>query len=230
MSAAAFLLVAGLAASEAAEITGKITFEGATPKMKKIKMEADPVCAELHAGQPLRSEEVVVNDNSTLKNVLVYVKKGAEGKKFDVPKDAVVLKQEGCHYVPHVFGIMVGQTLKIVNGDNTLHNIHAVPKANPEMNFAQPKKGDEKVTKFTRSEVVVPFKCDVHPWMSAYAAVLEHPFHSVSDGQGAFSIKGLPAGDYVIEAWHEKYGAQEQTVRVAETETKELEFKFKAAQ
>jgi hypothetical protein len=73
---------------------------------------------------------------------------------------------------------------------------------------------------------MVPFKCDVHPWMSAYAGVLDHPFFSVSNDKGEFEIKNLPPGTYTIEAWHEKFGTLTQTVTVKPGETKQIEFTF----
>ena len=220
-------LVAMIAqAADSASVSGKITFEGTAPKAKKIKTDADPKCAEMHADDPLKSEEVVVNENGTLKNVFVYVKTGLEGKTYEPPKTPVELDQRGCHYVPHVFGMMAKQPLKIVNGDDTLHNIHAMPTNSKEFNVGQPNKGMETIRTFAAPEVMVHFKCDVHPWMSAYAGVLSHPFYSVSGDDGSYSLKGLPAGDYEIAAWHEKYGEQTQKVKLNDGEAKTVEFKF----
>ena len=232
--AIALALVLGAAhtvrAAESASVSGKVTFEGTPPKAKKIKVDADPKCAEMHADEPLVDESVVVNDNGTLRNVMVYVKSGLEGKTFEAPKEPAELDQKGCHYVPRVFGIQAKQPLKIVNSDDTLHNVHALPKNNPEFNTAQPNKGMEKTIRFGKPEVMVPFKCDVHPWMASYAAVLDHPFYSVTGTDGAFSIKGLPDGEYEIVAWHEKYGEKSQKVKVAAGEAKTIEFAFKAAE
>ena len=123
--------------THAANLTGKINFEGDAPRAKRIKVDADPVCAEMHADEPLTSEEVVVNDNDTLRWVFVYVKSGLEGKTFEPPKEPVELDQEGCHYRPHVFGMMAKQPLKIVNSDDTLHNVHALPANSKEFNIGQ---------------------------------------------------------------------------------------------
>ena len=140
------------------------------------------------------------------------------------------LDQKGCHYVPHVFGMMAKQKLLIKNTDDTLHNIHAMPTANKEFNIGQPNQGMETTRTFAQPEVMVHFKCDVHPWMSAYVGVLSHPFFGVTGEDGTFSIKGLPAGEYTLEAWHEKYGPQTQTVKVAAGESKTVDFKFKATE
>lgn len=213
-------------ASGSASIRGAIKFEGAPPAPAKIKMDADPVCQQQHAS-PMSSEEVVVNANGTLQNVFVYVKEGAQGS-VPPPTTAVTLDQAGCWYHPHVFGVQVGQPLEIINSDATLHNVNAKPTSNQPFNIAQPMKGMKTTKKFANPEVMVRFKCNVHPWMSAYGGVVGHPFFSVSGADGSFAISGLPAGTYTLEAWHEKYGTQTQSVTVADGETKSVDFTFKA--
>lgn len=213
-------------------VSGTATFDGPPPTMKPVKMDSDPVCALQHP-EPLTKESVIVGPDGGLKNVFVYVKSGEEldamieNGEIKTPTEPVSLDQHGCHYVPHVFGIMVGQPLEIKNSDQTLHNIHAMPKEGA-FNIGMPGKPEPwKVTKsFKAKEVMVPIKCDVHSWMNAYAGVLNHPFYSVSDDQGKFEIKDLPPGDYVVEAWHEKLGTSEQKVTVAEGTPAALSFKF----
>ncbi len=222
--------ISPVCAADTASVSGKVAFEGTPPKAKKIKVDADPKCAEMHMDEPLYTQEVQVNENGTLRNVFVYVKSGLEGKTFEPPKTPAELDQEGCMYHPHVFGMQAKQPLKIKNSDDTLHNIHAMPTKSKEFNIGQPNKGMEMTRTFATPEVMVKFKCDVHPWMSAYAGVLDHPFYSVTGADGSFAIKGLPAGEYVIEAWHEKYGAQTQTVKVGDGEAKEIQFAFKAGE
>jgi len=214
-------------AAGGATLTGKVSFEGAAPKMDAIKMDADAFCKAEHK-EPVYSQEVVVNPNNTLRWVLVYVKEGVSGS-YPVPKDAVTLDQHGCQYSPHIFGIQAGQTLKILNSDATLHNIHALPKKNPEFNIGQPFPKMVTEKKFDQPEVPVRFKCDVHKWMGAYCAVLNHPFYAVTGDQGTFEIKNLPPGNYVIEAWHEKYGTRTQNVTISGTEAKSVDFSFKAS-
>lgn len=213
-------------AGGSASIRGTIRFEGTAPQPGKVKMDADPVCQQQHTS-PVYTEEVVVNPNGTLKNVFVSVKEGLQGT-FPAPTTPVVLNQLGCWYTPHVFGIQVEQPFEIVNSDPTLHNVNAKPAANQPFNIAQPTKGMKSTKKFAKPEVGVKFKCNVHPWMSAYAGVVAHPFFAVSDETGSFTIAGLPAGTYVLEAWHEKYGAQTQTVSVSDGETKSIEWTFTA--
>jgi hypothetical protein len=122
-------------------------------------------------------------------------------------------------YDPHVFGMQANQPLKILNSDETLHNVHSLPEKSTQFNLAMPFKGMELTKKFSKPEVMVKIKCDVHPWMAAYVGVLDHPFFAVSAADGAFQMPKLPAGTYTIEAWHEKFGTQTQTVALGEGET-----------
>lgn len=208
-----------------ATIIGTVQWQGAVPKPKRIRVDTDPFCAQMHP-DPLFAENIVVNENKTLRNVFVYVSQGLEAFTFEAPKTAVTLDQRGCQYQPHVLGIMARQPLKIVNSDNTLHNIHVLAKINQEFNVGQPNLGMEKLRAFAQPEVMIPVKCDVHPWMRAYIGVLEHPFYSVTGDTGLFQISGLPSGNYLVEAWHEVYGVQTQLVSVAGQETKEVTFTF----
>jgi plastocyanin len=212
-------------AKGAATVTGKVNFEGTAPQMAQIKMDADAFCKGEHK-EPVYEQEVVVNPNKTLQWVLVYVKEGVTGN-YPPPTEAITLDQHGCQYHPHIFGIQVGQPLRILNSDGTLHNIHALPKKNAEFNIGQPFKGMETIKKFDTAETPVRFKCDVHKWMGAYTGVFNHPFFAVTNDQGVFEIKNLPPGNYVIEAWHEKYGPQTQNVTITGNETKTVDFNFK---
>jgi plastocyanin len=207
-------------------ITGKILFDGDAPTYKKVKMSADPACKAMHS-EPVYPESIVVNENGTLRWVMVYVKEGASGK-FEKPKDPVVLDQVGCMYQPHVFTIIAGQPLEIRNSDEVLHNVHALPETNKPFNIAQPIKGLKTKKKFDKPETPFRIKCDVHPWMACYVGVFEHPFHAVTGEDGTFKIDGRPAGDYVIETWHEKFGTQTQSVTVAAGEAKTLDITYKA--
>jgi plastocyanin len=210
-------------------VTGKISFSGAAPKFKPLGMDADSVCAAKHS-KPVYPETVVANDNGTLRNVLVYVKSGLEGKTFAVPDQPVQLDQDGCMYKPHVVGVQAGQTFKVITSDNTTHNIHPMPKVNREWNLSQPPGADPIVRTFSRPEVSIPVKCNQHPWMRAYIHVLSHPFYSVSGSDGTFRLEGLPPGDYEIEAVQEEYGAVTQKVSVGPKETKSVDFAYKANQ
>jgi plastocyanin len=206
-------------------VTGRIAFMGTAPDPRVIRMDSDPLC--LREGQAVYSEVLIVGPSNGLQNAFVYVKDGLGDWTFPVPTTPVVLDQEGCRYMPHVFGVRAGQPVEIVNSDPTFHNVNARPKINREFNFGQHKQGERTTRTFDLPEVMIPFRCDVHGWMNAYAGVLPHPFFSVSRADGSYEITGLPAGTYTIEVWHEQLGTQIQTVTISEDSTNpQLDFTF----
>jgi plastocyanin len=188
-------------------VTGAVAYNGTPPAPKKIDTSADPVCGQKNPN--LETEDTVVKDGK-LANAFVYIKEGtaADGTKiteltFPVPSDPVTLDQNGCHYRPHVLGMQANQKLRITNSDPTQHNIHPTPKNNPEWNQTQPNGAPPIEKTFSRAEVLVPVKCNQHPWMKAYIGVLKHPFYAVSGEDGSYTIKGVPPGTYTVVAWHE---------------------------
>jgi len=211
----------------AATIKGKVTFDGTAPTNAPIKMNADPFCMTANK-TPQTQETYMVGKAGELGNVFVYVSDGLGDRTFQAPTDAVVIDQKNCRYHPHVLGLMVGQPLQILNSDGTLHNIHAIPMKNQEFNTGQPIQGMKTDHVFTAAETMVPFKCDVHGWMNAYAGVLPHPYFAVTGEDGTFTIKNLPPGTYKLTAWHEKAGTMTADVTVAAKEEKENNFTFKA--
>jgi plastocyanin len=206
----------------AAVVTGRVTFTGKAPAAEPISMASDPRCT--NPGAVART--IITGADGGLQNVFVYVKDGLGNLAFPVPSTPVVLDQKGCEYRPHVFGVQVGQPIEIVNSDPTLHNIHAWPMANQEFNVGQALQGLRHTHTFTTKEVMVPFKCDVHKWMNAFVGVLDHPFYAVTQGDGSFSLKGLPPGTYTLEAWHETLGTMTQSVTLGAKETKDVAFTF----
>ncbi len=207
-------LLTGTAAFGQVSVKGKATFTGTAPKPKAISMDADSVCAGKHTAGPVFAANSIVKADGSLKNVFVYVSKGLEGKTFPAPSAPVVLDQNGCEYSPHVFGILPGQQLKVVNSDATTHNVHALAEVNEEFNVGQRAGAPPIVKAFPKPEVTVPLVCNQHPWMRAVAHVVTNPYFAVSDADGAFELKGLPPGNYVITAIHEKYGTTTQNVTV----------------
>jgi len=196
-------------------ITGTITFEGKAPKMKPLKVDADPICVANNEIAP-KKEWLILDENKGVKNVLVFITEGLN-IDYSPPEEPMVIDQKGCIYSPHVLGIMAGQQLDILNNDGTLHNIHALPKVNKEFNKAQPRSKKKLSVKFEKPEAPFKVKCDVHPWMGAYIGVFDHPCFAVSGDDGTYIISDLKPGEYVIEAWHEKLGSQTANVTVSDS-------------
>ena len=218
-SRATFILTTGLIFSSiltAGGIKGTVKYEGKIPRMKPIKMAADPICDGKHAEGPARLEWLLAGSEGELKNVFVYVKEGLGDKKFAAPEKVATIDQNGCVYKPHILGVQVGQKIEILNSDGTLHNVHAMPKKknNVAFNEAMPGARKKVTKKFDEAEIMVRVKCDVHPWMGAFIGVLDHPFYSVTDEKGNFEIENLPPGTYTVEAWHERLPAKAVTVTV----------------
>jgi plastocyanin len=209
----------------AATISGKVTYTGTPAKAKTIDMSKEPSCAKQHAA-PITTEGVVTGPNNTLANVVVYISAGAPDES-SAPSQAVTFTQKGCQYIPHVIALRVGQELKVVNEDQTSHNIHPMAKVNREWNKSQPPGTPPLSEKFDKEEFI-PVKCNVHPWMHGYFAVLKTSHYTLSGEDGSFKLPDLPAGKYTITAWQEDYGTQTQDVTISGSETKTVDFTFKA--
>lgn len=214
-------------------LTGSIALTGTAPEPKPISMDQDPVCA---SSNPNAVSQDVVVAGGKVGNVFVYVKDGktADGKSitnfsFDPPGEPRILDQKGCQYLPHVVGIQTGQKLSVTNSDPTAHNVNVQGNKNPKFNQSQPPSAAPIEKTFTQPEVLVPVKCNQHPWMKSYIGVMRHPFYAVSGADGKFEIKGLPPGTYNVVAWHERFGEKPMSVTVGDGETKTQDFSFAAA-
>lgn len=207
-------------------ITGTIRYSGRKPHPARIDMSSDPACVEAHHGKAY-DESLVVGEKGALANAFVYIKSGLEGKRFETPAEPVTIDQSGCWFRPRVQGIQVGQTLKVINSDPVTHNIHPMAHLNREWNHSQGA-GDPPISRrFLKPEIMIPIKCNIHSWMHAYIGVLDHPYFAVSAKDGTFQMRNVPPGDYVIEAWQEKLGTQEQKITVTPSGKVETTFSFK---
>lgn len=204
----------------AATVSGTVTLQGAPPKPQKIDMGQDPACGS----QPAYDESYVVKEGK-LANVFVYVKSVAAPGAASPP---VTITQQGCRYHPHVLGAVVGQPVRIVNADDTTHNIHPMPTQSKQWNESQLPKAEPIVKKFDKPEIMIPIKCNQHPWMKMYLNVVANPWFAVTDENGRFQIKDLPPGEYTLAAVHEKLGEQTMTISVGPKESKTADFNFKA--
>ncbi len=218
------MVVAAAPPAGTGTITGKVTYTGTPPKMKPIDMSKEPTCAKQHA-TPVTTENVVTGPGNALEWVVVYISAGDQGSAAGTK--TVEYDQKGCQYVPHVAVMQPSQPLEIKNDDQTAHNIHPLAKVNQEWNKSQPPGTAPIETKYEKPEFIA-VKCNIHPWMHGYFAVVNTSHYSVSANDGSFSLAGLPAGKYTVTAWHEQYAAQSQDVTVGAGETKTISFVFKA--
>lgn len=221
-------VVASLQIAKAGDIAGKITLKGTPPPEKELPL--DPTCGKHWEGKPKpMTRFYAVGKAGELADVFVYVKGAVAGKPGPSDKP-VLLDQIGCEYVPYVSGAQTGQKILVRNSDPLMHNVHPTPAVagNVEKNLAQLPKAKDLEFSFPKEEILVRFKCDVHPWMFAYVGVVDHPYFSVSGTDGTFKISGLPAGKYTIEAFHRKGGKQTAEVTVAATGSVDQNFTFDA--
>lgn len=203
-----------------ATLTGIVKFTGLVPKAIPIDMSADPACKGQNVSEPIAAK------NGNLANVFIYVKDGLGESGWAYPVPQVEIVQQGCKYVPHVVGIMTGQTVRIINADDTMHNIHPIPQHNHEWNAAQMSHGEPLLKKFDNPELMIPVKCNQHPWMKMYINVASNPFFAVTGDDGRFTLTGLPPGTYTIAAIHESLGEQTDQITVNAKETKPITFTF----
>jgi len=222
--AAACAVALVVPAASAAEVSGRVTLKGTPPPEKKI--EFDATCGKLHSKDAFTRHYVVSSDGG-LANVFVYLKAGPAGKTYTPPAEVPLLDQVNCIYEPYMMGVLTNQKFKIKNSDPLMHNVHAMPKAagNKEFNIGQPVRGMVTEKVFPSREVLVKFKCDVHPWMFAYVGVLDHPYFAVTDKEGKFKLPAdLPPGTYTVVAYHLKAGEASQEITVGADGKKDVNF------
>jgi plastocyanin len=207
-----------------ATVTGTVSFEGTPPPMRQLSVQGDPQCAAKHEG-PVSAGDALVHDGR-VENVFVYVKEGLGDRVFAVPDTPVEIDQAGCVYKPHVAGAQVCQPIRFVNSDEMLHNVHGTPTRSRPWNFGMAVQGSKREVRVEVSEVAIEVRCDVHPWMRAYLGVVDHPYFAVTGPDGRFTLAGLPPGEYVVGAWHERFGTREQRVTVGARETKDVSFSY----
>jgi len=202
-------------------VTGRVLLRGTPPPEKQIAL--DPTCGRLHR-TPITTRHYVVSSDGGLANVLVYVKAGSVSTSLPVTPPAL-LDQAGCEYQPYVLGIQAGQTLVVRNSDPFLHNVHPVSSLSRERNVGQPVRGMTTPFIFSKSEVFVRFKCDVHPWMFAFVGVIDHPWFAVTGKDGRFTLPpGLAPGRYTLAAAHPKAGEATQDVSVTGSDMDPITF------
>ena len=199
----------------AGSIKGRITLPGRPKAIKIVDMSEDPQCDKLHRVPVVDNVLVVDRSSKGVANVFVYIKQGLEGKTFEPSAEPANIVQEGCWFSPRVMGIQVGQPFRVINSDPLTHNIHPLAQVNREWNQSQDAGAQPLTRKFTKPEVMVKVKCNIHPWMRGWVGVVDHPYFQVTGVDGSYELKNLPPGEYVLEAWHEELGTRQVKVTIA---------------
>jgi hypothetical protein len=210
------------ASERTAVLAGKVTYAG-RKRARKLQLYKDYCVGANPNG--IMSEDFLVGPGGELSNVVVYVKRGLSRLKFPVPAEPVVLDQKSCRYVPHVAIAQTGQEIRIKNSDQHEHNVHGMPGVNGEFNEPMPTVGWLPTRSFSRQQVAMAIKCDIHGWMESYLAILPHPCAALTAEDGSFSFQ-LPPGKYQIAAWHEALGELTMDVQVGASETKTQDFHY----
>lgn len=204
-------------------ISGTVTYTGTPPRMRPIDMAKEPDCVTQHS-TPVMTENVVTGPGNAVAWVVVYI---SAGDHPTPAASAVRYDQRGCQYLPHVAPIQVGQAIDIYNDDPNAHNIHPSGTVNPEWNRSQPPGAAPIHTSFAHEEFI-PVRCNIHPWMHGYFAVLATSNYAVTGPEGTFSLRGLAPGHYTVTAWHERFGTQTHDVTITGGETATVGFVFRA--
>src|SRR4029453_17864388 len=188
-------------------IRGTVRYLGVRPKPRIFKLPGYP---DFPPGGVLR-EALVLDAEGGVSWAVVYVASVLERTPYPPPETPVQMEVKGFRYTPHVLALQVGQELILHNRDPTLHPPHVLTERNPESMFGFPKDEPRRIT-FVHPEMAMRLQCDIHPWMKAYVAVLDHPYFAVTDENGRFEIHDLPPGKYTLRLWHEKLQARDQEV------------------
>ena len=210
--------------NNAGTIQGTVHYVNTPPKPIEIDMNQDPACT---LGPTNYSEGYVVNHGG-FANVFIYVKDGLGNRVYAPPAQPVDIDQKGCRYIPHVVGVMVGQPVRFTNSDPTMHNIHMTPTVggNQAVDISQPPGHEQDERTFHEPELMIPVRCNNHPWMQAFINVAANPFYAVSDASGRYVIKGLPPGTYTLVADQENLGQKIATVTVGAKQTATQDFTY----
>jgi plastocyanin len=198
-------------------ITGRVVHPAGVPVPVRLPLPAN---AQGCPKGPILDEAVVIDPKTRgVKNVVVWLRPNNPNPKAAFaaneidpanakrkPQD-LVIDQPCCMFEPHVIAARVGDTVVVKNTAPIAHNFFWISANNGELNQTIPANGQFRFpAPLVAESVPISFKCTIHPWMSGYLRIFDHPYYAVTDDTGAFVIKNAPAGNYRIVYWHEKIG------------------------
>lgn len=204
-------------------VKGKLVVDGAAPELPALvrKGAAGVKDGEICAVNEIPDESAIVNDKGEVANCFVYLYQRTGKPKIhpDLAKPAqekVVFDNKGCRFEPHALVVRTDQSVNCINTDACGHNVRTSSIRNPAHNMlvsANDTKGID--LSFNQAESLpVKVQCDIHPWMTAYWLVVDHPYAAVSGADGSFVIEKLPAGKHTLRIWQERVGYVERSVTV----------------
>jgi hypothetical protein len=221
---AAVLLIGGrmVLAGTAGVVAGTVTLAGPRPVRPPMPVfKSHEAC-----GDAVPDDRLVVASGGGVRYAVVTIEGVKEGKKPE--RDiAILLENRACRFEPHVQTAEVGQWLELHNSDPVLHNADA--RIGPETLFNVALTPGRQVRKPLARPGLIAITCDVrHTWMSAFIAVTDHPYHTVTDAEGAYEIRDVPPGEYTLRVWHEVLGTRESRVTVGAGVTAAVDFTYPA--
>ena len=206
----------------AGSIIGEVRFTDDPPTLPTVKVSKD----QDYCGDALPNDTYLIAADGALQNVVVFLDIPPSKAGGDPQKDNI-LNNTGCRYLPRILAIQKGERLRVKNNDPKLHIPHSYHEDRTVFNLSLPFKGTAiDATSRIRQAGVLKVVCDTHAWMLAYIHVFDHPYFAVTDERGMFTISNLPAGNYVLKAWHEDAGVRSQEIVVPETGDVRTVFEF----
>lgn len=207
------VVVSSSLVSAQGSLKGRLVYDGKAPTPAKVKVDKDVAfCGPFM----LTDEKLVVNPkNGGVKNVVIYLYVSRTGKKPPVSAaakkdlaESVRIDNEKCRFEPRIVAMTTDQTLTIGNKDAVAHNskIDVINLQNVSINPIIPAGKDYKHKFNAEERLPIPISCSIHPWMNGYVLIKDNPYFAVTDEDGNFEIKNLPAGEWTFRFWHENVG------------------------
>ena len=222
---AAALLVAAVSFSSAADgdwstVKGQVKFPEAKPAPERKKLDVSQDKAHCLSKGDLLDESLIVNaKNKGIKNVVVWLRPDNTDPKSKLtaaqihPSDkerkaaTITIDQPCCMFVQRITLARVGDSVKAKNPAPVAHNFFWTSANNGEFNVTVAKESDWTMPQALVAEASpIQFKCTIHPWMSGYVRIFDHPYYAVTDEDGKFEMKNAPIGKFRMVVWQEKQG------------------------